>query len=45
MSKIQFAVDQRLQGRSSWLRVVRELNPEPAAKSEAAVKPAAGGAK
>jgi hypothetical protein len=32
MSKIQFAVDQRLQGRSSWLRVVRELNPEPAAK-------------
>jgi hypothetical protein len=32
MSKIQFAVDQRLKGRSSWLRVVRELNPEPAAK-------------
>ncbi len=28
MSKVQFAVDQRLQGRSSWLRVVRELNPE-----------------
>jgi hypothetical protein len=33
MSKIQFAVDQRLQGRSSWLRVVRELNPEPPAKA------------
>jgi hypothetical protein len=32
MGKIQFAVDQRLKGRSSWLRVVRELNPEPAAK-------------
>ena len=31
MSKVQFAVDQRLQGRSSWLRVVRELNPEPQA--------------
>jgi hypothetical protein len=28
MSKTQFAVDQRQQGRSSWLRVVRELNPE-----------------
>jgi hypothetical protein len=24
MSKVQFAVDQRSQGRSSWLRVVRE---------------------
>jgi hypothetical protein len=24
MSKVQFAVDQRCQGRSSWLRVVRE---------------------
>ncbi len=24
MSKVQFAVDQRLQGRSSWLEVVRE---------------------
>jgi hypothetical protein len=31
MSKVQFAVDQRLSGRSSWLRVVRDLNPEPAA--------------
>ena len=28
MSKVQFAVDQRLQGRSSWLRVVRG-EPEP----------------
>jgi hypothetical protein len=26
MSKVQFAVDQRNQGRSSWLRVVREKN-------------------
>src|SRR5450432_2088243 len=32
MRQVQFAVDQRLQGRSSWLRVVRELNPEPDAK-------------
>jgi hypothetical protein len=24
MSGVQFAVDQRMQGRSSWLRVVRE---------------------
>jgi hypothetical protein len=24
MSKVQFAVDQRQQGRSSWLRVARE---------------------
>ena len=30
---MQIAVDQRLQGRSSWLRVVRELNPEPPAKA------------
>lgn len=27
MTQVQFAVDQRLQGRSSWLRVVREKNP------------------
>jgi len=27
MTKVQLAVDQRLAGRSSWLRVVRELNP------------------
>ncbi|HLN49525.1 MAG TPA: methylenetetrahydrofolate reductase C-terminal domain-containing protein [Steroidobacteraceae bacterium] len=40
MRQIQFAVDQRQQGRSSWLRVVRELNaermPTPPAKSGAA---------
>jgi hypothetical protein len=24
MASVQFAVDQRMQGRSSWLRVVRE---------------------
>jgi hypothetical protein len=33
MSKVQFAVDQRLKGRSSWLKVVRELHPEPQAKA------------
>jgi hypothetical protein len=27
MMKVQLAVDQRLAGRSSWLRVARELNP------------------
>jgi hypothetical protein len=27
MTNVQHAVDQRLAGRSSWLRVVRELNP------------------
>jgi hypothetical protein len=39
MTKVQFAVDQRLAGRSSWLRVVREQNPElpaPSAKSDGA---------
>ena len=40
MRRMQFAVDQRQQGRSSWLRVVRELNaeqmPGPPAKSGAA---------
>jgi len=36
MSKVQFAVDHRLKGRSSWLRVVRELNPEPEANTAAA---------
>jgi Methylene-tetrahydrofolate reductase C terminal len=44
MTKVQFAVDQRLAGRSSWLRVVREQNPglpapsgaPPAAKSDGA---------
>jgi hypothetical protein len=33
MSKVQIAVDQRLHGRSSWLRVVREktaASPGPA---------------
>jgi hypothetical protein len=29
MSKVQFAVDQRLQGRSSWLRVAREKSGTP----------------
>lgn len=29
MTKVQFAVDQRLQGRSSWLRVVREKSGAP----------------
>ena len=32
MTKVQHAVDQRLAGRSSWLRVVRELNPTELAK-------------
>ena len=36
MSRAQVAVDQRLQGRSSWLRVVRELTPEPVAEKKAA---------
>jgi hypothetical protein len=36
MTKVQFAVDQRLAGRSSWLRVVKEQNPEPAAPAVAA---------
>ena len=31
MSKVQFAVDQRQQGRSSWLRVVREKTAAPTA--------------
>ena len=29
MRKVQFAVDQRQQGRSSWLRVVRERTADP----------------
>ena len=29
MSRVQFAVDQRGQGRSSWLRVVREKTEAP----------------
>jgi hypothetical protein len=38
MTKVQLAVDQRLAGRSSWLRVVRELNPTaaPPEKGDAA---------
>jgi hypothetical protein len=36
MSQVQFAVDQRLSGRSSWLRVVRELHPVPAAPAPGA---------
>jgi hypothetical protein len=36
MSKVQFAVDQRLQGRSSWLRVARELNPDTPAPGKSA---------
>ena len=36
MREVQFAVDQRLQGKSSWLRVVREKTTPPA---PAAAKP------
>ena len=43
MSKVQFAVDQRLKGRSSWLKVVRELYPEPQAKAAPAKAVAAPG--
>jgi Methylene-tetrahydrofolate reductase C terminal len=45
MSKVQFAVDQRLQGRSSWLKVVSErhpgehANPAPGGKASAGAKP------
>jgi Methylene-tetrahydrofolate reductase C terminal len=35
MSQVQFAVDHRRKGSSSWLRVVRERNPEPEAKAAA----------
>jgi Methylene-tetrahydrofolate reductase C terminal len=38
MTKVQFAVDQRLAGRSSWLRVVKEQNPEPVAPAAAPAK-------
>jgi hypothetical protein len=38
MGQVQFAVDQRLKGHSSWLRVVREKTDPPPAP---AVKPAA----
>jgi hypothetical protein len=39
MTKVQFAVDQRLAGRSAWLRLVRDQHPEivaPSVKSDAA---------
>jgi hypothetical protein len=41
MSGVQFAVDQRLKGRSSWLRVVREKTaaPPPPAPPPQAAKP------
>jgi hypothetical protein len=35
MSRVQFAVDQRLQGKSSWLRVVREKTETPPAGTAA----------
>jgi hypothetical protein len=35
MTRVQFAVDQRLKGRSSWLKVVRDLHPEAQAKAGA----------
>jgi hypothetical protein len=47
MSKVQFAVDQRSQGHSSWLRVVREktdaksVSPKGAAPGSATATPAA----
>jgi len=36
MMKVQFAVDQRLQGRSSWLKVVREKTETAGAEARAA---------
>jgi hypothetical protein len=42
MSQVQVAVDQRLKGRSSWLRVVREKTAKPEAASKGATP--AGGA-
>jgi hypothetical protein len=35
MMKLQFAVDQRLQGRSSWLKVVREKTAASGAAAKA----------
>jgi hypothetical protein len=35
MMKLQFAVDQRLQGRSSWLKVVREKTEASGAAAKA----------
>ncbi len=43
MRQVQFAVDQRLQGRSSWLRVVRERHAEPSPPAAPAPAPAKGG--
>jgi hypothetical protein len=40
MSKVQVAVDQRQQGRSSWLRVVREKTEPPAKSATPAVSAA-----
>jgi hypothetical protein len=45
MRAIQFAVDQRLQGRSSWLRVVRDKTEPPAAPSPVKTAGAAGAPK
>jgi len=39
MREVQHAVDQRQQGRSSWLRVVREKTSPPAAAAAAALPP------
>ena len=44
MQKIQFAVDQRTQGRSSWLRVVRDKTDPPAPAPKAAAVPKAAAA-
>jgi hypothetical protein len=38
MRQVQFAVDQRQQGRSSWLRVTREKTEQPGGASKAAPK-------
>ena len=46
MRQVQFAVDQRQQGRSSWLRVTREKSEKPDGSSKAAPQAAAlGGTK
>jgi hypothetical protein len=39
MREVQFAVDQRAQGRSSWLRVVREQTAAPAPPPAPSAKP------
>ena len=43
MSQVQFAVDQRQQGRSSWLRVTREKTGEGGGSPKDAAKPVAQG--